>query len=90
MVQRQHHGQSHRPQRTKPELEAICLMALQGQFGLDHIDHVEIGPYSGPKGWTWQMVEAGPDCRECFAKEATNAIRVFQDNFDLKATPRRA
>lgn len=74
----------HRQQRTKPELEAICLLALQGRFGLDHIDHVEIGPYCGPKGWTWQMVEAGPDGLKCYAKETAEAVRIFQENFDLK------
>ncbi len=80
----------HRQHRTKPELEAICLLALQGQFGRHHIDHVEIGPYSGPKGWTWQMVEAGPDGLKLFAKEATDAVRIFQENFDLEATSRGA
>ncbi|MGO8740559.1 hypothetical protein [Rhodoblastus sp.] len=82
MVQRQ--------QRTKPELEAICLLVLQGQFGPNHIGHVEIGPYSGPKGWTWQMVEAGPDGFKLYAKEAIDAVRIFQENFDLKTTSGRA
>lgn len=82
MVQRQ--------QRTKPELEAICLSALQGQLGLNHIDHVKIGPYTGPKGWTWHMVEAGPDGLKMYRKEAIDAVRIFQENFDLKTTSGRA
>jgi len=76
MVQRQ--------QRTKPELEEICLMALQGHLGLNHLDFIRIGPYRGPESWTWEVVEAGPDLHEINANSLTSLIRTFQENFDLK------
>ena len=70
--------------RTKSELEELCLMALQGHLGLNHLDHVEIGPYSGPESWTWSVLEAGPNIAGPDLKEAVAAARAFQENFDLK------
>lgn len=70
--------------RTKSELEELCLMALQGHLGLNHLDTVEIGPYSGPESWTWKMLLAGPDIPERDRVEAADVARVFQQNFDLK------
>ena len=66
--------------RTKSELEELCLMAFQGQLGLNHLDFVKIGPYSGPESWTWKVLEAGPNIPEPDLKKT----RVFQENFDLK------
>ncbi len=70
--------------RTKTELEELCLMALQGHLGLNHLDFVKIGPYSGLEGWTWNVLEAGPNIRETELKEAVDVARVFQENFDLR------
>ncbi len=36
------------------------------------------------------MVEAGPDGFKLYAKEAIDAVRIFQENFDLKTTSGRA
>jgi hypothetical protein len=74
----------HRQQRTQAELEKLCLIALQGRLGLNHVDYVRIGPYTGPKGWTWQLLEAGPDGLQLCGNEATDVVRTFQENFDLK------
>jgi hypothetical protein len=76
MVQRQ--------QRTKSELERLCLMALQGHLGLNYPDYVKIGPYSGPENWTWKVLEAGPNIPGPDLKKAFAAARAFQENFDLK------
>jgi hypothetical protein len=76
MVQRQ--------QRTTGELEALCLLALQGQLGLNRLDYVKIGNYSGPDDWTWEIIEAGPDVPEPELNKAVDAVRIFQENFDLK------
>ena len=70
--------------RTKSELEKLCLMALQGQLGLNHLDFVKIGPYFGPESWTWKVLEAGPNIPEPDLKETLDAARAFQENFDLK------
>ena len=48
--------------RTKSELEELRLMALQGHLGLNHLDHVEIGPYSGSESWTWRVLGAAEYC----------------------------
>ncbi len=74
----------HRQMRTKSELEELCLMALQGQLGLNHLDFVKIGPYSGSESWTWKVLEAGPNIYEPDLKETVVAARAFQENFDLK------
>jgi hypothetical protein len=70
--------------RTKSELEELCLMALQGHVGLNHLDYVKIGPYSGTERWTWKMLEVGTNISEPDLKEAIEGARAFQENFDLK------
>lgn len=70
--------------RTKSQLEKLCLMALQGHLGLNHLDHIKIGPYSGPENWTWNVLEAGPNIAGPDLKEAIAAARTFQEHFDLK------
>ena len=70
--------------RTKSELEKLCLMALQGQLGLSHLEFIKIGPYSGPESWTWKVLEAGLNIPEPDLKDTLDAARAFQENFDLK------
>jgi hypothetical protein len=70
--------------RTKSELEELCLMALQGHLGLNNLDHVKIGPYSGTESWTWKVIEAGPNIPEPDLKETIDVARAFQEHFDLK------
>lgn len=57
---------------------------FQGHLGLNHLDHIEIGPYSGSEGWTWRVLGAGPNIAGPDPKEAVATARAFQENFDLK------
>jgi hypothetical protein len=70
--------------RTKSELEELCLMALQGHLGLNHLDYVKIGPCSDTEIWTWKVLEAGRNVPESDLKEAVDVARAFQEHFDLK------
>jgi hypothetical protein len=81
---REEHAMVQRQLCTKSQIEELCLMALQGQLGLNHLDFVKIGPYSGPESWTWKILEAGPDIDEPGLKKTVVAARAFQEHFDLK------
>ena len=68
---------------SRQEIEARCLAVLRQRLGLKHITHVRIGPYKGPKGRTWQVIEVGPDVGQKAFKDAEDEIAKLQGTFDL-------
>jgi hypothetical protein len=76
---------SEREKLNKRELEVLSLRTLCDEPGLSHLEYVVIGSYSGPKGWTWDLVEAGPDAASLALENAIHKIRMLQQKFDLRA-----
>jgi hypothetical protein len=52
-----------RPRLTASEIEAQLLAELQKLPSLQDTQSVRIRPYSGPKGWTWELDSIGPEVR---------------------------
>ena len=77
---------SERDKLNKRELEELCLTALRNTTGLKHLEYVVIGPYSGPKSWSWDLVAAGPDAASQALENAIHEIHVLQQKFDLQAS----
>ena len=73
-----------RAKLTAAEIEARCLKALRRRLGLKGLTYARICPYSGPKGWTWELDEAGPDAAGALT-DAMDAVRELQQEFDLDA-----
>ncbi len=66
-----------RERRTKPEIEALCLEALRKRLGLHDISYVRVRPYSGPKSWTWELDEVGPDAGEKALADAIDEVAAL-------------
>ncbi len=74
---------SEREQLSRPEIEARCLAILKRSLGLKHVTYVRIGPYKGSEGWTWRVIEAGPDAGEVALKNAEQEIAKLRGTVDL-------
>ncbi|MGA2492596.1 MAG: hypothetical protein ABSF67_06550 [Roseiarcus sp.] len=72
-----------RKKLSAQKIEARRLEALHRRLGLKHISHVKIGPYSGPKNWTWDLLEAGPGASVNALRDAIEDVRKLQQEFDL-------
>ena len=74
-----------RPKLAVSEIEARLRAALQKLPSLRGTQSVRIRPYSGPKGWTWELdsiePEVGPE-QSKFA-DVTNVVARLQQQFDL-------
>ena len=77
---------THRTKLTAAEIETRCLRALKRSMGLHDITYVKIRPYSGPKSWTWELADAGPDAGTDALWYADTEIKKLQGEFDLKST----
>ena len=78
-----------RPRLTALELEEQLLLELQRLPSLRDTQSVTIRPYSGPKGWTWELdriePEVGPK-QFAFAGVAAVVARL-QQQYDLDLSP---
>ncbi len=79
-----------RKRLTAKEIEALCLAALKTRPGLMDIQYVKIHHYLGPRSWTWELEEVGPDAGELALKDAMSEINKLQGMFDLVADRARA
>jgi hypothetical protein len=50
-----------RPRLTASEIEAQLIAELHKLPSLRDTQSVRIRPYSGPKGWTWELDKIEPD-----------------------------
>ena len=78
-----------RPRLAASEIEEELLRELQKQPTLHDTQSVTIRPYSGPKGWTWELdriePEVGPE-QDKFA-DVTGVVARLQQQFDLDLSP---
>jgi hypothetical protein len=78
-----------RPRLAAPEIEEELLAELQKLPTLHETQSVMIRPYSGPKGWTWELdsiePKVGPE-QSKFA-DATAVVARLQQQYDLDLSP---
>ena len=78
-----------RPRLAASEIEAVLRAALQKLPTLRNTRSVTIRPYSGPKGWTWELdriePEVGPE-QSKFA-DVTGVVARLQQQYDLDLSP---
>ena len=78
-----------RPRLDASEIEAVLRAALQKLPTLRNTRSVTIRPYSGPKGWTWELdriePEVGPE-QSKFA-DVTGVVARLQQQYDLDLSP---
>ena len=78
-----------RPRLSASELEEELFAALQKLPTLHDTRSVTIRPYSGPKGWTWELERIEPEVGPEQSKFADVAVVVarLQQQFDLDLSP---
>jgi hypothetical protein len=78
-----------RPRLTASEIEAQLIAELRGS--LRDTQSVRIRPYSGPKGWTWELDRIEPEVGPTqikFVDLATVVGQLLQqDDLDLSPPP---
>ena len=83
------HDMDERPRLTASEIEAQLLAELQKLPSLRDTQSVKIRPYSGPKGWTWELdrieAEVGPTQIK-FVDMAT-VVGQLQQQYDFDLSP---
>jgi hypothetical protein len=52
-----------RPRLTALEIEEQLFLELQRVPSLRDTQSVRVRPYSGPKGWTWELEKIEPEVR---------------------------
>jgi hypothetical protein len=78
-----------RPRLAASEIEEMLLDALRRLPSLHATQSVRIRPYSGPRGWTWELdrvePEIGPE-QSTFA-DVTGVAARLQQQYDLDLSP---
>lgn len=75
-----------RPRLTALELEEQLLLELQRRPSLRDTQSVRVRPYSGPKGWTWELDRIVGPTQIKFVDVAT-VVGQLQQQYDLDLSP---
>ena len=75
-----------RPRLAASEIEAVLRAALQKLPTLRNTRSVTIRPYSGPKGWTWELDRIEPEVGPEFA-DVPDVVARLQQRYDLDLSP---
>jgi hypothetical protein len=78
-----------RPRLTASEIEAQLLAELQKLPSLRDTQSVRIRPYSGPKGWTWELDSIEPEVGPTQIKfiDIATFVARLQQQYDLDLSP---
>jgi hypothetical protein len=78
-----------RPGLTASEIEAQLLAELQKLPSLRDTQSVRIRPYSGPKGWTWELDSIEPEVAPTQIKfiDIATVVARLQQQYDLDLSP---
>ena len=78
-----------RPRLTASEIEAQLLAELQKLPSLRDTQSVRIRPYSGPKGWTWELDSIEPEVGPPQIKfiDIATVVARLQQQYDLDLSP---
>jgi hypothetical protein len=78
-----------RPRLTVSEIEVQLLAELQKLPSLRDIQSVRIRPYSGPKGWTWELDRIEPEVGPTQIKfvDMATVVGQLQQQYDLDLSP---
>jgi hypothetical protein len=78
-----------RPRLTASEIEAELLAELQKLPTLHDTQSVTIRPYSGPKGWTWELDRIEPEVGPTQIKfvDIATVVGQLQQHYDLDLSP---
>jgi len=78
-----------RPRLTASEIEAMLLAKLQKLPSLRDTQSVRIRPYSGPKGWTWELDSIEPEVGPTQIKfvDLATVVGQLQQQYDLDLSP---
>ena len=71
------------------EIEKLLLDALRRLPTLRNTQSVTIRPYSGPKGWSWELDRIEPNVgpKQFAFAEVTNVVARLQQQYDLDLSP---
>jgi hypothetical protein len=75
-----------RPRLAASEIETVLRAALQKLSSLRGTKSLRIRPYSGPKGFTWQLDGIEPEVGPEFA-DVPDVVARFQRQYDLDLSP---
>jgi hypothetical protein len=80
-----------RPRLKASEIEAQLLAELQKLLSLRDTQSVRIRPYSGPKGWTWELDRIAPEVAPTQSKfvDLATIVGQLQQQYDLDLSPPR-
>jgi hypothetical protein len=78
-----------RPGLTASEIEAQLLAELQKLPSLRDTQSVRIRPYSGPKGWTWELDSIEPEVGPTQIKfiDIATVVARLQQQYHLDLSP---
>jgi hypothetical protein len=78
-----------RPRLVASEIEAELLAELQKLPSLRDTQSVRIRPYSGPKGWTWELDRIEPEVGPTQIKlvDIATVVDQLQQQYDLDLSP---
>jgi hypothetical protein len=78
-----------RPRLTASEIEAQLLAELQKLPSLRDTQSVRIRPYSGPKGWTWELDSIEPEVGPTQIKfiDIATVVARLQQQYHLDLSP---
>ena len=74
---------------TAPEIEAQLIAMLQKLPSLRDTQSVTIRPYSGPKGWTWELDRIEPEVGPTQIKfvDLATVVGQLQQQYDRDLSP---
>jgi hypothetical protein len=78
-----------RPRLAASEIEEELLAELQKLATLHDTQSVRIRPYSGPKGWTWELDGIEPEVGPTQSKfvDVATVVAQLQQQYDLDLSP---
>jgi hypothetical protein len=78
-----------RPRLAASEIEEELLAELQKLPSLRDTQSVRIRPYSGPKGWTWELDRIEPEVGPTQIKfvDLATVVGQLQQQYDLDLSP---
>ena len=78
-----------RPRLATSEIEAVLRAALQKLPSLRGAKSIRIRPYSGPKGWSWELDRIEPNVgpKQFAFTGMTNVVAQLQQQYDLDLSP---
>jgi hypothetical protein len=78
-----------RPRLPASEIEKLLLDALRRLPTLRNTQSVTIRPYSGPKGWSWELDRIEPNVgpKQFAFAGVTNVVAQLQQQYDLDLSP---